>query len=102
MKLKTSDNVIITLGKDKSRQGKILAVNLKEHTVLVEGMNMYKRHQKATYGRQAGIIERPRPLDVAKVALVCPKCSKPTRVGFQLNEKTNKKERVCRKCHKVI
>ena len=102
MKFKVNDIVKITSGKDRGREGKILKVFPRLNQVLVEGLNLYKRHQKTAFGRPGGIIERPRPLNVAKIALICPKCHKPTRVGYKINQQTNKKSRICKKCQKTI
>lgn len=101
MKLHKGDTVIVTIGKDKGKKGKIDRVFPKENTVLVNGMNMYKRHMKKRDEKNpGGIIEIPRPLSVAKVALLCPSCGKPTRVGYLVTK--NEKVRICRKCEKKI
>jgi large subunit ribosomal protein L24 len=99
-KFKTGDLVKVTLGKDRGRKGKIEKVLLKKQAVLIPGINLYKKHVKGAEGRKAGIYEIPRPLDFAKIALVCPKCKKPTRVGFKIVEQ--EKLRVCKKCKKEI
>ena len=101
MKLKKGDEIIVTLGKDKGRRGKIERVDSKNDTVLVLGLNVYKRHlKKRDEKNQGGIVEFPRPLSLGKVALVCPKCKKPTRVGYIVTEK--EKQRICRKCKQMI
>jgi len=98
MKLKKVDRVRIIAGKDRGREGVIEKVFPKEGEVLVSGINIYKKHVKpAGEGKPGGIIEFFRPLGVAKVALICPKCKQPTRVGF---DKENK--RICRKCKQTI
>ena len=102
MKLKVNDTVKITAGKDKGRQGKIIKTFPQTQQVLVEGLNLYKRHQKATMGRPGGIIPKPRPLPTANVALICPQCHQPTRVGYQIDQPTKTKTRICSKCKKVI
>lgn len=97
MKIKKGDKVKITAGKDRGREGKVEGVYPKQNKVLVSGVNIYKRHiKKSNQAPQGGVVEVSRPLDVAKVALICPKCSKVTRVGH-LGEK-GKKLRVCKKC----
>lgn len=97
MKIKKGDKVKITGGKDRGREGKVERVYPKQNKVLVSGVNIYKKHiKKSNQAPQGGVVEVPRPLDVAKVALICPKCSKVTRVGY-LGEK-GKKLRVCKKC----
>jgi large subunit ribosomal protein L24 len=103
LKFKVGDNVKITLGKDAGHEGKIEIVNLKEKTVIVPGVNMYKKHVKGTPGKEGtkgGIYDLPRPLSFGKIALICPKCKKITRVGFRVVEK--EKVRICRKCNKEI
>lgn len=100
MKLKKGDTIVVTLGKDKGREGRIERVDIKSGKVIVPGVNMYKKHVKPKEGKAGEIIVLSRPLDVAKVALVCPKCKKPTRVGYEL--KAKKKIRICRKCKKEI
>jgi len=99
-KFKVNDTVQVTAGKDKGRTGKVLEVNPKEHTVLVEGVNQYKKHIKAK-GNEAGqIVTLPRSLSVASVSLVCPSCNKATRVGFDASQKP--KVRVCHHCRQII
>jgi len=100
IKLKVGDNVKITAGKDKGREGKIERIFPKESAVLVPGLNIYKRHVKGASGQKGGIYELPRPFVFAKVALVCPKCKKVTRVGFKIIG--TEKRRICRKCGKEI
>lgn len=102
MKLRKNDTVIITAGKDQGRQGKILEINRRPQKVVVAGANKYKRHIKPRDKKQAGqIIDRERPLPVANVALLCPKCQQPTRVGYKFNRE-NKKVRICNKCKEEI
>lgn len=97
MKFKKGDEIIVTMGKDKGRKGKIESVFPKESTVLVIGMNMIKRHTKRRDEKHpGGIIEKPRPITLGKIALLCPKCGKPTRVGYIVAAK--KKYRICKKC----
>jgi len=104
MKFKKGDEVIVTLGKDRGKRGKIEAVFPKKQEVLVSGVNIYKRHLKPRgEGKPGGIIDITKPLSVAKIALICPKCGKPTRVGYQLETKEKAaKLRICRKCGGVI
>lgn len=101
-KLKVGDTVKITLGKDSGREGKIEALDYKKRLALVPGVNLYKRHIKKAMAQdqKGGRYDIPRPLPFSKIALVCPKCKKVTRVGFRLIEKD--KVRVCKKCRKEI
>jgi len=95
-KYKAGDQVIITVGKDKGKKSKIDKVLPSENKLVIGGINVYKRHKKATRSEKAGIFEVIRPIPVSNVAIICPKCSKPTRVGF-LKTKTDK-NRICKKC----
>lgn len=98
MKLKVGDQVLITAGKDQGREGKITKVIPDKQQVVVEGMNVYKRHLKSRGQSQPGqIIERERPLPVANLALKCPKCKQQTRVGYRVSREGDK-VRICRKC----
>lgn len=101
MKLKKGDTVIVTSGKDKGQKGKIDAVLPKKNTVLLPGLNMYKRHAKKRDEKHpGGIIDIPRPLKVSNIAFFCPKCNKPTRLGYIVVK--SGKERICRKCNERV
>lgn len=95
-KFKVGDEALVTTGRDKGKKGKIEKVYLSENKVIVSGVNIYKRHRKVTRTQPAGIYEIARPLSVANIAIVCPKCGKPTRVGFVMEGKI--KVRICKKC----
>ncbi len=99
LKIKIGDTVKITAGKDKGREGKIEKI-LKGESVIVPGVNIYKKHVKGFEGQKGGIYELPRPLPFSKIALICPKCKKVTRVHFRIIEK--EKVRVCAKCKKEL
>jgi large subunit ribosomal protein L24 len=101
MKIHKGDSVQIIAGKDAGKKGKVEKVNEKTGTVLIPDTNMYKRHvKKSEQFPQGGIIDLSRPLDVSKVALICPKCDKVTRVGYKVVG--GLKKRVCRKCDAII
>lgn len=101
MKLKKGDEVIITSGKDRGKRGKIEKIIPAEGKVLLPGLNVYKKHvKKKDEAHPGGIIEFSRPLPVANVALVCPKCSKPTRVGFKIEG--DEKLRICKRCNSIL
>jgi len=100
LKFKTGDTVKITAGKDKGREGKIEKILSKESKALIPGVNIYKKHVKGQQGQKGGIFEIPRALNFAKIALICPKCKKVTRVGFKIVGKN--KSRVCKKCNKEL
>ncbi|HEX7042924.1 MAG TPA: 50S ribosomal protein L24 [Patescibacteria group bacterium] len=108
MKLIKNDEVKVVAGKDKGKTGKIEKVFSKEEKVLVTGVNQYKRHLKGGYGDQKSeIVTITKPLPVANVQLVCPKCKKLTRVGYKVEATKTKsgsttKVRICRKCGKEI
>lgn len=95
-KFKVGDEVVVTAGRDKGKKGKIEKVLQKENRLIVEKINIYKRHRKVSRNQPAGIYEIARPMSVANVAIICPKCSKPTRVGFVIENNT--KVRICKKC----
>lgn len=100
LKFKIGDNVKVTIGKDKGREGKVAKILPKEEKLILPELNLYKKHVKGVQGQKGGIYDLPRPLAFSKVALVCPKCKKLTRVGFKLG-KTGKL-RICRKCGREI
>ncbi|MBI3283140.1 50S ribosomal protein L24 [Candidatus Curtissbacteria bacterium] len=95
-KFKVGDEVQVTTGKDKSKKGKIEKVLKRENKIIVAGVNVYKRHRKVTRNQPAGIYEITRPIVSSKVALICPKCGKSTRIGVAVEGKT--KVRICKKC----
>lgn len=100
MKLKIGDEVLVTAGKDKGRHGKVDRIYPDEARVRVASLNVYKRHVKGFAGKEGGIVEFSRPLPVANVALICPKCAKQTRVRYRI-DKTGK-TRVCAKCDRIM
>lgn len=101
LSVKKGDFVLILSGKDKGRRGKILQVFPKDMKVVVEGINIVKRHTRPTQKvRQGGIIEKPAPLHLSSVMLICPHCQKPTRV--RRVEEENRKVRRCRRCGETI
>lgn len=101
MKIKKGDMVKVTAGKDKGREGKVERVDRKDSTVVLPGINQYKKHRKKTGPDRPGeIITLDRPVRMANIALICPKCKQPTRVGFITAN--NKKSRICRKCDTII
>ncbi|MBC7134621.1 50S ribosomal protein L24 [Oceanibaculum nanhaiense] len=82
-KIKKGDQVVILTGKDKGKRGEVLRVLRADHRVLVQGVNMVKRHQRATQTSQGGIVEKEAALHISNVAHIDPKEDKPTRVGFK-------------------
>jgi large subunit ribosomal protein L24 len=101
MKLKKGDEIIVMVGKDKGHKGKIEKVMPKSHTILVPGVNIFKRHTKKRDDKHpGGIISVPKALHESKVMLICPSCGKNTRIGYK-NLK-DEKIRICRKCEQKI
>ena len=97
MNIKRDDKVIVLSGKDKGKQGKVMSADPKAMKVIVEGVNVATKHQKAQkQGQEGGIIKVETPIYVSKVQLVCPKCGKATRVAHKIEN--GKKTRVCKKC----
>ena len=98
MSIKKDDLVVVLSGKDKGKQGKVLAVLPSESKVIVEGVNVATKHKKPTSQTdQGGIVKKEAPIYACKVQRVCPKCNKPTRPAHKLLE-GGKKVRVCKKC----
>lgn len=101
MKIRKNDQVKIIAGKDRGKQGKILRVVSKGNKVVVEGLNIIKKHAKPKRGKEKGQrIEIPAPLDVSKVMIICPSCGKVARLGFKSSD--GKKLRICKKCKAEI
>ena len=104
MKIKKKDKVIVTAGKDKGKTAVVDKIFPRKGVVLLAGTNLYKKHLKPRgEGKPGGIVEIPRPLPIANIALICPKCGQPTRIGYQFSGKQKKEKlRICRKCHNLI
>jgi large subunit ribosomal protein L24 len=102
MKIRKDDTVVIIAGKDRGKKGKVRRALPNEDKLIVEGINMIKRHSRARRAtRQAGIIELEAPICVSKLMLLCDKCGNPTRVNFRFLD-DGKKVRVCNSCREVI
>lgn len=104
MKVKKGDTVKILSGKDRGKTGKILSVLRDEGRIIVEKINIVKKHRKQTGNsaerNEGGIIEVESPISVSKVMIVCPSCSKPARIGYKINK--DKKVRICKKCSSTL
>ena len=100
MKIKKGDQVIVTTGRDKGKQGEVLRAMPKTNKVVVQGVNMIKRHTRPSQTNAGGIISKEAPIDVSNVALIDPEMGKPTRVGFKVVD--GEKVRVAKKSGKVI
>ena len=102
MKIKKEDTVLVIVGKDKGKKGKVRQIMPKDNVLIIEGVNIIKCHMKPRgQARQAGIIEREAPLQISNVMLLCPKCNKPVRIQSKILEDGNR-VRVCGKCGEVI
>jgi len=102
VKIRKNDTVLIIACKDKGKKGKVRLVFPKENRLIIEGINMVKRHSRARgAARQAGIIELEAPLHASNVMLLCNKCNQPTRVGFRFLD-DGRKVRICHSCREII
>ncbi|MBA3654714.1 MAG: 50S ribosomal protein L24 [Actinobacteria bacterium] len=105
MKLKKGDRVRVRTGKDRGKEGEIMRVLPKADKVIVDGVNVVKKHQRTTRATmQGGIIDKDMPIPAANVSIICPGCG-PTRVGYRFDDSigtadipVRQKVRVCKKC----
>lgn len=98
MKIKKDDKVLILLGKDKGKIGKVEKAYPKKDIIIVTGMNMRKKHLKPSQQNpQGGIQEYSAPLKASKVKLICPECEKPTRISYEIIK--GSKGRKCKRCN---
>ena len=101
MKIKKGDTVLIISGKDKGKKGKVIEALPKEEKIVVEGLNMRKKHTKAKrQGEKGQIVSLPAPLSVSNAMIICVKCGKPVRVGYKIEGE--KKYRICKKCEQTF
>jgi len=101
-RIKTDDKVKIIAGRDKGKIGKVLKVNRKKYSAVVENINMIKKHTRpSAQNKQGGIVEVEGPINLANVMLMCGKCMTPTRIKMQQLE-DGKKVRACSKCSEII
>ncbi len=100
--IKKNDTIRVIAGKDKGKSGKVMRLVPKKDRVIVEKVNMVKRHMKPSQQtRQGGILEREAPIHISNLMLICSKCTDPTRVGYKILD-DNRKVRYCKKCQEVI
>ena len=101
--VKKNDTVLILAGKDKGKRGKVLKVQAREGTIIVEKVNMIKRHTRPNPQKQikGGIIEREAAIPACRVMVVCPECHSPARIGHAVAE-GGARHRVCKKCHGTL
>ena len=100
-KIRTGDTVLVTTGRNKGQRGKVRLNLMERDRVVIEGVNIVKKHVKRGRARQAGIVEVEAPLHVSNVRLICPNCELPTRVGVRAND-DGKNERYCKKCEQTV
>ena len=97
MTVKKGDNVVVIAGKEKGKTGKVVEVFQKDNRVLVDGLNIVTKHQKARrQDEKSAIVKKSAPIEASNVMVVCPVCGKATRVAH--NEIDGKKVRTCKKC----
>lgn len=100
--IKKNDTVLVVSGDEKGKKGRVLSVDKKNNRLIIESVNIIKRHMKPSKKyQQGGIIEKESPVNRSNIQLVCPKCDKPTGIGNKLLE-NGKKIRSCKKCGEVI
>jgi large subunit ribosomal protein L24 len=98
LKIRKGDRVRVLSGKDRGKEGEVTRALPREGKVIVEGVNIARKSQRPTRTtQQGGIIDKDMPIQVSNVALVCPACGKPTRVGYKIDA-SGSKARVCKKC----
>lgn len=100
-KIRTGDEVLVTNGRNKGQRGTVRQNHIGDDRVVIEGINIVKKHIKRGRARQTGIVEVEAPLQVSNVQLICPSCKQPTRVGIRLNA-DGKNQRFCKKCDSFI
>ncbi len=101
MRIIKGDEVKILSGKDKGRRGKVVRVLPRENKIVVEGLNLLKKHVRSKQAEKKGeMISVAMPLATSKVMLICKRCAKTTRVGYLLSG--DKKARVCKKCGQAL
>ncbi|TFG91845.1 MAG: 50S ribosomal protein L24 [Syntrophobacterales bacterium] len=101
MHIKKNDTVKVISGREKGKTGKVLDVTKEKGRILIEKVNLVKRHQKPDAKGKGGIVEKEAPLQVSNVMLVCSKCKTGVRVGHKVLE-DGKKVRVCKKCQELL
>jgi len=102
MQIKKNDNVMVVSGKEKGKRGRVIAVYPATNRLLIEKLNMIKRHTRPNQQlRQGGIVEKENPISASNVKLVCTKCDKPTAV-FRKAQGEGSRARVCKICNETI
>jgi large subunit ribosomal protein L24 len=101
--IRRNDNIVVITGKDRGKRGRVLKVEPAKNRLIVEGVNIIKRHTKPNPQRQikGGVVQREASLHASNVQIVCPECGKPTRLGRRILG-DGRKVRICRKCDGVV
>jgi large subunit ribosomal protein L24 len=101
MKIRKNDTILVVSGKDRGKKGKVLTSFPKTNKILVEGVNLRKKHQKPKkQGEKGQIVLMPGPIFVSNVKIVCSKCGNPVKIGYRISDKN--KMRFCKKCNQEI
>jgi large subunit ribosomal protein L24 len=102
MKIQKGDQVMVLQGKDKGKKAEVIRAIPDRQKVILEGVNVAKRHAKPTRAtQQGGVIDKFMPVHISTVALICKSCDRPTRVGYKF-DKDGEKVRVCKKCESTL
>ena len=101
LKIRKGDKVVVITGKDKGKSGEVLRVHPKEERLVVQGVNMVKRHTKPAMGNPGGIVEKEATIHISNVAHIDPKSNKPTRVGYKALQ-DGRKVRVAKRSGEVL
>ena len=101
MKVKKGDTILIISGKDKGKTGKIIKALPKEGKILIEGLNLRKKHVRPKkQGEKGQIVQVPSAINVSNIKIICPKCGKAVRIGYSIDKGV--KKRICKKCKQEI
>lgn len=101
-RIRKGDTVAVLAGKDRGKRGKILSIVSERHAALVERLNLVKHFERRTaQDKPGGIIEREAPISLSKLAPVCARCDRPSKVGYRVSE-SHAKQRVCRRCKEAL
>jgi large subunit ribosomal protein L24 len=102
MQIKKNDTVLVTAGKEKGKRGRVIAVYPRENRILIEKLNLIKRHTRPNQQlRQGGIVEKESPISAANVKLICAKCDKPTSIARKA-QGDGTRVRVCKACDATL
>lgn len=101
MKIKKNDTVLLQVGKDRGKTGKVTRALPKVNKIVIAGLNTVKKHSKPSRrSPHGGIIDLHAPIDASNVLIICPRCSKTTKVGYKVVK--DSKMRICRNCHETL